>query len=179
MFEPTFEKKELAIKSIKNFISEFQRMISGIFPLESEEEKRLNDEEIDAMILRLIYDKVFMIVVSDQRNKLFNQNIRFLKFLKPENLELNSQKMNSQTLKLAAEGFNKIKLVRNPKDKLILIVNSCKIIGGMITHHSDKKECGADDFLPSLIYCIIQTNLCDAFSEISFIQLFNETFLSI
>lgn len=50
----------------------------------------------------------------------------------------------------------KINNYKAPRDKLICILNCCKVIFGLIKHVEG--DAGADKFLPILIYVIIRAN---------------------
>ena len=50
----------------------------------------------------------------------------------------------------------KINHYKAPRDKLICILNSCKVIFGLIRHL--KKEEGADSFVPILIFVVLKAN---------------------
>ena len=47
---------------------------------------------------------------------------------------------------------------KTPRDKLIAIINTCKIISNMVYNSKtkDKQPTGADEFLPILIYLILK-----------------------
>lgn len=50
----------------------------------------------------------------------------------------------------------KINNYKAPRDKLICILNCCKVIFGLIKHVEG--DAGADKFLPILIYVVIRAN---------------------
>lgn len=50
----------------------------------------------------------------------------------------------------------KINTYKAPRDKLICILNCCKVIFGLIKHVEG--DAGADKFLPILIYVVIRAN---------------------
>merc|ERR1719428_2023652 len=60
-----------------------------------------------------------------------------------------------------------------PRDKLVCILNSCRVIGNVL-----KKEMGtswpasADDFLPLLIYSVLQANPPSLVSNIEYVACF-------
>lgn len=50
--------------------------------------------------------------------------------------------------------------VETPKEKLICLVNSCRLVSGMVKHNNAeqyKTGPGADDFLPVLIYAVLRS----------------------
>ncbi|EIW75054.1 hypothetical protein CONPUDRAFT_112306 [Coniophora puteana RWD-64-598 SS2] len=64
----------------------------------------------------------------------------------------------------------KVNHYKAPRDKLICILNSCKVIFGLIRHlHKDE---GADSFLPILIFVILKANPEHLLSNVEFINRF-------
>lgn len=62
-------------------------------------------------------------------------------------------------LQLAQKELQKINMYRAPRDKLVCILNCCKVINNLLTSVSAKDNPpGADDFLPVLIYVTIKVS---------------------
>ena len=127
------------------------------------------------MILKLLYEKEMKLVDETQKNQQFNLKMRHYKFVAPEHLELNSEEVSHEKLNAAQNELEKLPKVKLPQDKLVCIVNACKIIGGLITFGNENQGYGADDFLPALIFCLLHSELKDVFSEISFVKLFKKS----
>ena len=80
-------------------------------------------------------------------------------------------------LKLAGKELNKINQFKAPRDKMVCILNACKIIFSILKH-SKLEQDGADSFIPLLIYVIIHGNIAHLISNIKFIERFRyEKFL--
>ena len=80
-------------------------------------------------------------------------------------------------LKLAGKELNKINQFKAPRDKIVCILNTCKIIFSILKH-SKLEQDGADSFVPLLIYVIIHGNIAHLISNIRFIERFRyEKFL--
>ena len=62
---------------------------------------------------------------------------------------------------LAQKELQKINMYKAPQDKLVCILNCCKVIGNLLLHASISSEdvSGADEFLPVLIYVTIKVRL--------------------
>lgn len=62
---------------------------------------------------------------------------------------------------LAQKELQKINMYKAPRDKLVCILNCCKVIGNLLHHASISSEDvpGADEFLPVLIYVTIKVRL--------------------
>jgi hypothetical protein len=76
------------------------------------------------------------------------------------------------TLILNTKDLHKIDIYKTPRDKLITIINCCKIVSSMVQNSSkgDNIPTGADDFLPVLIYIIIKAKPKNSYSNIEFIK---------
>ncbi|SMN20472.1 similar to Saccharomyces cerevisiae YML097C VPS9 guanine nucleotide exchange factor involved in vesicle-mediated vacuolar protein transport [Maudiozyma saulgeensis] len=83
----------------------------------------------------------------------------------------------SKFLKLAGKELNKINQYKAPRDKIVCILNACKIIFSILRHFKLDQD-GADSFIPLLIYVIIHGNVSHVISNIKFIERFRfENFL--
>lgn len=70
----------------------------------------------------------------------------------------------------AQQELLKINHYKAPRDKLICILNCCKVIFGLIRHLH--KEEGADNFVPILIYIVLKANPEHLLSNVEFINRF-------
>lgn len=70
-------------------------------------------------------------------------------------------------LQLAQKELRKINTYKAPRDKLVCILNCCRIINNLLVNvsmASNDNPPGADDFLPVLIYVVIKVRQYDMFS---------------
>lgn len=74
-------------------------------------------------------------------------------------------------LDFAQRELLKINQYKAPRDKLITILNCCKVIFGLIRHLKGDEE-GADTFIPFLIFVILKANPEHLVSNIQYIQRF-------
>ena len=77
-------------------------------------------------------------------------------------------------MQLAQKELQKINRYKAPRDKLVCILNCCKVISNLLLNASiAAKEIppGADEFLPVLIYVTINVNLLFFFFSVSFAYL--------
>ncbi|GAA5980249.1 hypothetical protein JCM5350_000886 [Sporobolomyces pararoseus] len=73
----------------------------------------------------------------------------------------------------AASELRKMNQYKAPRDKLICVLNCCKVIFGLIRHVSSSLEDqGADTFIPFLIYVVLQANPDHLVSNLQYIQRF-------
>ncbi|ORY92652.1 hypothetical protein BCR35DRAFT_298132 [Leucosporidium creatinivorum] len=74
-------------------------------------------------------------------------------------------------LDFARRELGKMNQYKAPRDKLICVLNCCKVIFGLIRHLSTKEE-GADTFIPFLIYVVLKSNPEHLVSNLQYIQRF-------
>ncbi|KAE8729348.1 Vacuolar protein sorting-associated protein 9A [Hibiscus syriacus] len=82
-------------------------------------------------------------------------------FVRPENLDIKPTFQNETSWLLAQKELQKINMYKAPRDKLVFILNCCKVINNLLLNASiasNKNPPGADDFLPVLIYVTIKAN---------------------
>ncbi|XP_061372963.1 vacuolar protein sorting-associated protein 9A-like [Gastrolobium bilobum] len=74
-------------------------------------------------------------------------------FLKPEHLDIPAILHNEASWLLAEKELQKINGFKAPHDKLLSIMNCCRVINNLLlnTAISEHVPAGADDFLPVLI----------------------------
>ncbi|KAH7335438.1 hypothetical protein B0J17DRAFT_770054 [Rhizoctonia solani] len=73
-------------------------------------------------------------------------------------------------LLFAQQEMNKMDHYKAPRDKLICVLNSCKVIFGLIRHLRGDE--GADSFIPLLIFVLIRANPEHLLSNIEYINRF-------
>ncbi|KAG6655617.1 hypothetical protein CIPAW_05G229400 [Carya illinoinensis] len=74
---------------------------------------------------------------------------------------------------LAQKELHKINMYKAPRDKLVCILNCCKVISNLLLNASiasNENPPGADEFLPVLIYVTIKANPPKLHSNLSYIQ---------
>ncbi|GAA5896992.1 hypothetical protein JCM8208_006133 [Rhodotorula glutinis] len=74
-------------------------------------------------------------------------------------------------LDFAQRELRKMNQYKAPRDKLICVLNCCKVIFGLIRHVSNGDQ-GADAFIPFLIYVVIRANPEHLVSNLQYIQRF-------
>ena len=83
--------------------------------------------------------------------------------------------ISQEKIKFIIAQISKICVFKNPKDKLICIVNACKLVSGMVKHfgfQNKNQGPGADDFLPVLIYVVLKAQPQNPISNLNFIREF-------
>lgn len=108
------------------------------------------------------------------------EKINEFKFIELKNLDLPfiTESKLKQFIKLASQELNKINKFKSPRDKLICILNCCKIIFGLLRYNNLEKD-GADSFIPLLIFIIIKSDIEDLVSNVKYIERFRYEKLNI
>lgn len=95
------------------------------------------------------------------------------KFIEPQDLDIPSSLSErlGKFVKLSGEELNKVNNFKAPRDKMICVLNSCKVIFGILRHHK-LEEKGADSFIPLLIYTILKGEISALASNVRYIERF-------
>jgi hypothetical protein len=106
-----------------------------------------------------------------ERDEVLAQKVRIYKWIKEEHLDIKPVgDKGRKFLLLAQQELLKIKSYRAPRDKVICILNCCKVIFGFLrTSQSDQS---ADAFVPLLIYTVLQANPDHLVSNVQYILRF-------
>ena len=75
-------------------------------------------------------------------------------------------------VELGGNELNKINRYKSPRDKIICILNCCKVIYGFLKHAIDSTTQGADNFIPLLIYIVLKSDVKYLISNLRYIERF-------
>ena len=107
-----------------------------------------------------------------ERDDILAQKIRIYSWIREEHLEIPSVGQSGQRfLKLAQQELLKIKGYRAPRDKVICVLNCCKVIFGLLKN-AKSTDTSADSFVPLLIYVVLHANPEHLVSNIQYILRF-------
>jgi hypothetical protein len=106
-----------------------------------------------------------------ERDEVLAQRVRIYNWVSEEHLDIKPVgDKGKKFLHLAQQELLKIKSYRAPRDKIICILNCCKVIFGFLrTSNSDQS---ADAFVPLLIYTVLQANPDHLVSNVQYILRF-------
>ncbi|XP_020519051.1 vacuolar protein sorting-associated protein 9A isoform X2 [Amborella trichopoda] len=142
------------------------------------------EEEIDSAIEGLekylmtkLFSRTFASSLADvKRDKEISEKICLLQnFVRPEHLDISREIQNETSWLLAEKELQKINAFKAPREKLLCILNCCRVINNLLLNVSmstDRRPAGADDFLPVLIYVTIKANPPQFHSNLKYIQLY-------
>jgi hypothetical protein len=106
-----------------------------------------------------------------ERDEILAQKVRIYKWVREEHLDIQAVgDKGRKFLNLAQQELLKIKGYRAPRDKIICILNCCKVIFGYL--RTSKSDQSADAFVPLLIYTVLQANPDHLVSNVQYILRF-------
>ncbi|KAM5550171.1 hypothetical protein ABKV19_001225 [Rosa sericea] len=134
-------------------------------------------EGLEKYVMTKLFSRTFSSFPEDAKIDLeVSQKIQLLQtFLKPEHLDIPLVLRNEASWLLAEKELQKINAFKAPREKLLCIMNCCKVINNLLLNASMSEKhvlAGADDFLPVLIYVTIKANPPQLHSNLKFIQLY-------
>ncbi|KPM43893.1 hypothetical protein AK830_g2663 [Neonectria ditissima] len=106
-----------------------------------------------------------------ERDDIIAQKINIYGWVREDHLDIPAVGDSGRRfLKLAQQELLKIKSYRAPRDKIICVLNCCKVIFGLLKHN--KSDSSADSFMPLLIYVVLQSNPEHLVSNVQYILRF-------
>ncbi|XP_010507992.1 PREDICTED: vacuolar protein sorting-associated protein 9A-like [Camelina sativa] len=141
----------------------------------SEEELDSAGDGLEKYVMTKLFTRVFASntedVIADE--KLFQKMSLVQQFISPESLDIQPTFQNESSWLLAQKELQKINMYKAPRDKLVCILNCCKVINNLLLNASiasNGNAPGADEFLPVLIYVTIKANPPQLHSNLLYIQ---------
>ncbi|MCJ1433934.1 hypothetical protein MMC27_003299 [Xylographa pallens] len=107
-----------------------------------------------------------------ERDEVLAQKVRIYGWVKEEHLDIRPiEDGGRRFLSLAQQELLKIESYRAPRDKVICVLNCCKVIFGLL-RKSKSADTSADSFVPLLIYVVLQANPEHLVSNVQYILRF-------
>ncbi|KAJ7522457.1 hypothetical protein O6H91_18G011600 [Diphasiastrum complanatum] len=164
-------------------VQEFYSAMEGAFrahPLWSgatKEELESAGEGLEKYLMTKLFPRAFAPLPEDAERdqKLYTKMSLLRQFLHPEHLDIAPNFQNESSWLLAQKELQKINTYKAPRDKLVCILDCCRVINNLLLNAMMAKNDnppGADDFLPVLIYVIIKANPPQLQSNLLYIQRF-------
>ncbi|KAI0766981.1 hypothetical protein BD413DRAFT_635420 [Trametes elegans] len=187
-FLSNFAKRTFTVNDQVKLINDFLNFISARMR-ESDVWRNASDAEFDnamegmeKLVMNRLYDFTFTPQVAKavpprpvtaddlERDRVLSQRIALFKWIEPKHLDVPEGEGSEGFLMFAQQELLKINHYKAPRDKLICILNCCKVIFGLIRHlHKDES---ADTFVPILIYVVLKANPPHLLSNVEFINRF-------
>ncbi|KAJ4851441.1 Vacuolar protein sorting-associated protein 9A [Turnera subulata] len=141
----------------------------------SEEELESAGEGLEKYVMTKLFTRVFASLPDDVKvdDQLSQKMSLIQQFIRPENLDIKPTFQNESSWLLAQKELQKINMYKAPRDKLVCILNCCKVINNLLLNASiasNDSPPGADEFLPVLIYVTIKANPPQLHSNLLYIQ---------
>lgn len=141
----------------------------------SEEELESAGEGLEKYVMTKLFPRVFASLPEDVQadDQLYEKIALVQQFIQPENLDIKPTFQNETSWLLAQKELQKINMYKAPRDKLVCILNCCKVISNLLLNASiaaKENPPGADEFLPVLIYVTIKANPPQLHSNLLYIQ---------
>ncbi|KAK6355888.1 hypothetical protein TWF718_000267 [Orbilia javanica] len=106
-----------------------------------------------------------------ERDEVLAQKVAIYRWVREEHLDIKPVgESGRKFLSLAVQELLKINNYRAPRDKVICVLNCCKVIFGLLRHANSTQS--ADDFVPLLIYVVLRANPEHLVSNIQYILRF-------
>ncbi|XP_031273078.1 vacuolar protein sorting-associated protein 9A [Pistacia vera] len=143
----------------------------------SEEELESAGEGLEKYVMTKLFTRVFASIADDVKfdENFYEKTALVQQFIRPEYLDIKSTFQNESSWLLAQKELQKINMYKAPRDKLVCILNCCKVINNLLLNASiasNENPPGADEFLPVLIYVTIKANPPQLHSNLLYIQRF-------
>uniref|UniRef100_A0A1D1ZJE0 Vacuolar protein sorting-associated protein 9A n=1 Tax=Anthurium amnicola TaxID=1678845 RepID=A0A1D1ZJE0_9ARAE len=141
----------------------------------SEEELESAGEGLEKYVMTKLFNRAFASLPEDVKHdeELYEKMALVQQFIRPENLDIKPTFRNETSWLLAQKELQKINMYKAPRDKLVCILNCCKVINNLLLNASiasSDNPPGADEFLPVLIYVTIKANPPQLYSNLLYIQ---------
>ncbi|MCJ1469396.1 hypothetical protein MMC07_008029 [Pseudocyphellaria aurata] len=107
-----------------------------------------------------------------ERDEVLSQKVSIYGWVQEEHLDIRPVGDSGRRfLTLAQQELLKIKTYRAPRDKIICVLNCCKVIFGLL-RNSKAADTSADSFVPLLIYVVLHANPEHLVSNVQYILRF-------
>ncbi|KAL7318433.1 hypothetical protein PS15m_001678 [Mucor circinelloides] len=138
----------------------------------SEKEFENAKEGMEKLVMNRLYNVTFSPSTMDDKEKdeILHHKINIFRWIREKHLDIPMTDDNDSFLTFAESELLKMNNYKAPRDKLICILNCCKVIFGLMKHMEGDE--GADVFLPLLIYVVIRANPPKLISNVQYISRF-------
>ena len=166
---------------MRTFLDEVERLMSvnELWCHDDPDEWDNTCEGLEKFVTSKLYDHIFCPREEDrQRDCDLEERIASLSFVSFQHLDINGPEIKDEfllTWQLARDELGKMNDYKAPRDKMVCLLNACKVIVRLLTEASEDVGAtppGADQFLPALIYVVLKANPPNLFSNLDYIDRF-------
>ncbi|RDY00378.1 Vacuolar protein sorting-associated protein 9A, partial [Mucuna pruriens] len=157
-------KPEIDGKKVQDFFLSMEAEIRDhpLWTTASEEDIDCAMEGLEKYVMTKLFSRTFSASPEDAKidNEISEKICLLQTFLKPEHLDIPPILHNEASWLLAETELMKINGFKAPHEKLLSIMNCCRVINNLLLNAamSEHVPAGADDFLPVLIYVTIKAS---------------------
>lgn len=109
-----------------------------------------------------------------ERDEILGQKVRIYRWVQEEHLDIPPLGDNGRRfMSFAQQQLLKIRMYRAPRDKVVCVLNCCKVIFGFLST-SKSSDTSADSFVPLLIYVVLRANPEHLVSNVQYILRFRD-----
>ncbi|KAL8693307.1 MAG: hypothetical protein Q9224_003776 [Gallowayella concinna] len=109
-----------------------------------------------------------------ERDEILGQKVRIYRWVQEEHLDIPPLGDNGRRfMSFAQQQLLKIRMYRAPRDKVVCVLNCCKVIFGFLST-SKSSDTSADSFVPLLIYVVLRANPEYLVSNVQYILRFRD-----
>ena len=158
---------------VRHFLNQMEDMISRHVLWEgcTEDEMENAREGLEKLLMTRIHSRAFKPDASyGEQDASVLKRLNTLQFINLDHLDIAPNLHNDVSHLLAQKELQKINHYKAPRDKMVCILNCCKVISNLLTHAREGQPYGADEFLPLLIYITLKANPEDLHSNIQYIS---------
>ncbi|XP_051122516.1 vacuolar protein sorting-associated protein 9A-like isoform X2 [Andrographis paniculata] len=166
-------------KAVQEFLGNMEAAFRAhpLWAGSTEEELESASEGMEKYVMTKLFARVFASIPEDVKaDEQLNEKMALIQqFVRPENLDIKPTYQNETSWLLAQKELQKINMYKAPRDKLVCILNCCKVINNLLLNvslASNEDHPGADEFLPVLIYVTVKANPPQLHSNLAYIQRF-------
>eukprot|EP01136_Pigoraptor_vietnamica_P035679 Opistho-1_new@101256 len=163
-------------KKVQSFLSKTIAQISNHQLYKNATQAELDNaaEGLEKYLMTKLYSVAFCPIASSdgEHDDVLRLRIeRLASFVQPSHLDIDETVTACGEAPFLAAGqeLGRLSEYKPPRDKLVCILNSCKILFEAIQR---TRTAGADEFLPALIYVVLRANPNQLQSNINYIQRF-------
>lgn len=171
------------VKLIFDFIDFISERMSeaAIWAQLSPEEFDLATEGMEKLIMNRVYTLTYSPAIAQdgrwtvqtddlERDRVLKQRIALFSWVKEEHLDIVRGTHSDRFYAYACDELCKMNQYKAPRDKIICILNCCKVVFGLIRHLGQEEN--ADAFVPLLILIVLRANPPHLVSNIEYIMRF-------
>ncbi|KAK8941182.1 Vacuolar protein sorting-associated protein 9A [Platanthera zijinensis] len=163
--------------AVQNFLANMEEAFRAhmLWAGSSEEELESAGEGLEKYVMTKLFNRAFASLPEDVQHdeELFEKMALLQQFVRPENLDIKPEFQNETSWLLAQKELQKINMYKAPRDKLVCILNCCRVINNLLLNvsiSSNANPPGADEFLPVLIFVTLKANPPQLHSNLVYIQ---------